>query len=190
VVDVSAVRGILSQIRRVVSGDIILPEDHNLQTDAITKLTDVVETIPPPGAPAGVPIILPAVTPPFFVQGGYDYEFAPFVYRDIIEVDGVLVPGFPMPFQVTLKKFLVHIRDNLLDATATITVFHDETNIITTISIPAGATGVFTTTINDYIVPENGRIAFYVDLRASSPYIDTRSRLLKILYMYLVGVIG
>jgi len=190
VVDVSTVRNILSQIRRVITGDVILPEDHNLQTDAIAKLTDIVETIPPPGVPAGIPIILPAVTPPRFVEGGYDYEFAPFVFRHIIEVEGVLVPGFPMPFQVTLKKFLVHIRDNTLDATAAITAFHDETNVIASVSIPAGATGVFTATINDYVVPENGRIAFYVDLRASSEFIDTSPRTLGILYMYLVGVIG
>jgi hypothetical protein len=52
VVDVSTVRSILSRIRRVVSGDVILPEDHNLQTDAVTELTNVVESIslvaPPP----------------------------------------------------------------------------------------------------------------------------------------------
>jgi hypothetical protein len=190
VVDVSAVRSILSQIRRVATGDVILPEDHNLQTDAITKLTDVVETVPPPGVPAGVPIILPAVTPPPFVEGGFDYEFAPFVHRDIIVEEGVLAPGFPMPFQVTLKKFLVQIGLNELDATAIITAFHDETNVIASISIPAGATGIFTTTINDYIVPENGRIAFYVDLRASSEFIDASRRRLSILTMYLFGVTG
>jgi hypothetical protein len=48
VVDVSRVRNILSQIRRVVTGDVILPEDHNLQTDAIAELANVVEPVGPP----------------------------------------------------------------------------------------------------------------------------------------------
>ena len=41
--DVSAVRSILERIRRVRTGDLIQPEDHNDQTDAIRALTDVVE---------------------------------------------------------------------------------------------------------------------------------------------------
>jgi len=57
-VDVSSVRNILSRIRKVVTGDIILPEDHNLQTDAIAKLADIVETISPGGA-AEIPVVFP-----------------------------------------------------------------------------------------------------------------------------------
>jgi len=48
VVDVSRIRNILSRIRRVRTGDIVMPDDHNLQTDAIAELTDVVETLGPP----------------------------------------------------------------------------------------------------------------------------------------------
>jgi hypothetical protein len=47
VVDVSRIRNILSRIRRVRTGDIVMPDDHNLQTDAITELTNVVETLGP-----------------------------------------------------------------------------------------------------------------------------------------------
>jgi hypothetical protein len=182
VVDVSTVRSILSQIRRVVSGDIILPEDHNLQTDAITKLTDIVEAI----LPTGVPIMLHPAEPPGPLSGGYDFEYAPFMSAFDAPRYGELAPGFPMPFQVTLKKFIVRIGYNELDATSTITAFHDETNAIATISIPAGDTGLFTATINDYVIPENGRIAFYVDLSASSTGVGR----IDIMFMYLLGTIG
>jgi len=43
VVDVSTVRSALSRIRRVTSGTLIMPEDHNNQTEAISRLTDVLE---------------------------------------------------------------------------------------------------------------------------------------------------
>lgn len=43
VVDVSSVRSVLSRIRRVTTGTLIMPEDHNDQTEAITRLTDVLE---------------------------------------------------------------------------------------------------------------------------------------------------
>ena len=185
-VDVSSVRNILSQIRRVVTGDVILPEDHNLQTDAITELTDVVETISPPS----IPIILPAIGPLPGTIGGYALEFAPFTHMEIGPIDGTLQPGFLMPFQVTLKRFFVRVQENSLNGDAVISVLHDETDVITTISVPAGTTGMFTETINDYVIPENGRIAFYVDLTASSEFIDDTRTFINIPYMYLVGVIG
>jgi hypothetical protein len=169
-----------------VSGDIILPEDHNLQTDAITELTDVVEAISPPR----IPIILPAVGPLPGTIGSYTLEFAPFTHMEIGPRDGTLQPGFAMPFQVTLKKFIVHVFENRLDGDSTISVLHDETDVVTAISIPAGTTGVFTTTIGDYVIPENGRIAFLVDLTASSEFIDDNYTFINIPYMYLVGEIG
>jgi hypothetical protein len=186
VVDVSTVRSILAQIRRVVSGDVILPEDHNLQTDAITELTDVVETISPPR----MPIILPATTPISLLEGGYIYQSAPFMAVDVAVGEDVLIPGFPVPFQVTLKKFLVHIEINELDGPAIIKALHDGTNIIATITVPAGDTGVFTATIDDYVVPENGRISYYIDLSEASLATETHYTYMVIFYMYLAGVIG
>jgi hypothetical protein len=186
VVDVSTVRSILSQIRRVVSGDIIQPEDHNLQTDAITELTDVVEAI----SPARIPIILPAASTISLLWGGSSYMSAPFLAAEIAVDEDVLVPGFPMPFQVTLNKFLVHIEINELDGPAIIKALHDGTNIIATITVPAGDTGVFTATIDDYVVPENGRISYYIDLREASLATETHHTYMVIFYMYLAGVIG
>jgi hypothetical protein len=186
VVDVSSVRNILSQIRRVVTGDIILPEDHNLQTNAVTELTNIVEAI----QPTVVPIMLHPAGPPGPLQGSYDYEYAPFMIGFDAPRNGELAPGFPMPFQVTLKKLIVRIDHNNLDATGTISAFHDETNEIATISIPAGDTGLFIATINDYVIPENGRIAFYIDLRASSDFVDTTPRFMDVAFMYLLGVVS
>lgn len=72
-VDVSRVRTILSRIRRVVSGDIILPDDHNLQTDAITELTNIVESITPTAPPP------PVTPPPLSVVSRQPLDFSTFL---------------------------------------------------------------------------------------------------------------
>jgi hypothetical protein len=144
-VDVSPVRDILSKIRRVVTGDIILPEDHNYQTDAIAKLTDIVETISPPGGAAEIPIIFPF---PYPAEGLDDY---------FPEVTAPFLPYAPaffiMPFSVKLKKWFFVITRNEHPAAWTLSLL-DNDNTFASVVIPAGTTGTYSIPLNDYVLQE------------------------------------
>ena len=144
-VDVSPVRDILSKIRKVVSGDTITPEDHNYQTDAIAKLTDIVETISPQGGAAEIPIILPF---PYPSEGLDDY---------FPEVTAPFMPYEPaffiMPFNVKLKKWFFVITRNEHPATWTLSLL-DNDNTFASVEIPAETTGTYSIPLNDYVLQE------------------------------------
>jgi hypothetical protein len=144
-VDVSPVRDILSKIRRVVTGDIILPEDHNYQTDAIAKLTDIVETISPPGGAAEIPIIFPFPYPAEGFVDWHDTVTAPFMpYEDVF---------FIMPFNVKLKKWFFVVTYNEHPGTTILSLL-DNDNTFASVEIPAGSTGTYSIQLNDYLFQE------------------------------------
>jgi hypothetical protein len=142
VVDVSSARNILSRIRRVVTGDVILPEDHNLQTDALTALTNVVEAIPEPPPP-------PTPTPPqVLVLSGGD------AVNSLCWVGiGNIIGFFRLPFNAKLKRFILRIGFNNRDGPAAVTVRHEGGPAVGSIIIPAGGTGEFETLLDDYLLP-------------------------------------
>jgi hypothetical protein len=145
VVDVSPVRDILSKIRRVIDGDFILPEDHNYQTDAIAKLTDIVETISPSGAAAEIPIILPFPYPAEGFDCTWTEVTAPFLpYEDVF---------FIMPFNVKLKKWFFVVTLNEHPASWTLSLL-DNDNAFASVEIPAETKGTYSIPLDDYVLQE------------------------------------
>jgi hypothetical protein len=148
-VDVKAVRDILSKIRKVVTGDIILPEDHNYLTDAIAKLTDIVETISPGGA-VEIPVLFPFPGPSYdgFSDGGDECSppFIPFCMRYYPEM-------WRMPFSVKLKKWFFELTYNEHIGTSYLSL-RDNDNTIVSVAIPAGHTGTYSIPLNDYLLQE------------------------------------
>jgi hypothetical protein len=142
-VDVSSVRNILSRIRKVVTGDIILPEDHNLQTDAIAKLADIVETISP-GAAAEIPIVFPF---PQLVSVG---QLTPHI-AGAFQV--AWDTHFIMPFTVKLKKWFFWVTYNDWTGNAIITLL-DNDDPIASVTVPVGQTGTYSIPLNDYVLYE------------------------------------
>jgi hypothetical protein len=152
VVDVSSVRSILSRIRRVVTGDVILPEDHNLQTDALTALTDVVEAIPEPPPP-------PPPPPPqvLILSGGDAVNSLCWVgVRNIIGF-------FKLPFNAKLKQFQFRTGFNNRDGPAEIVVRHEGVADVGSITIPAGGVGEYSADLGDYLLPAYNTIIIVLD---------------------------
>jgi hypothetical protein len=149
-VDVKAVRDILSKIRKVVTGDIILPEDHNYQTDAIAKLTDIVETISPGGA-VEIPVIFPFPGPCY--EGGresLERYFPPFMpFRSHRYYPELWI----MPFSVKLKKWFFAVTYNEFEGTAYFKLL-DNDNVIASVTIPPGYLGTYSIQLNDYLLQE------------------------------------
>jgi hypothetical protein len=139
VVDVSSVRSILSQIRRVVTGDVILPEDHNLQTDALTALTNVVEAIPE--------------TPQTLVLSGGD------AVNSLCWVGvGNIIGFFKLPFNAKIRRFIFHVGFNNRDGPVLISLRHAEGANIANITILAGGTGTFSTPLLEYLLPADNTL--------------------------------
>jgi hypothetical protein len=157
VVDVSSVRSILSRIRRVVTGDVILPEDHNLQTDALTALTDVVEAIPEPPPPPSPP------PPQVLILSGGD------AVNSLCWVGvGNLIGFFKLPFDAKIRRFIFHVGFNNRDGPALISLRHAEGPVIGNITILAGVTGTFSTPLLEYLLPaDNTLIVVLADLEGT-----------------------
>jgi hypothetical protein len=152
VVDVSSVRNILSQIRRVVTGDVILPEDHNLQTDALTALTDVVEAIPEPPPPPTPP------PPQALVLAGGD------AVNSLCWVGaGNIIGYFKLPFDVKLKKFILYIKVNNRDGSAVVTVRHERETDVGSVTVPPNAAGEYSADLGDYLLPAHGALFVVLD---------------------------
>jgi hypothetical protein len=158
-VDVSSVRNILSRIRKVVTGDIILPEDHNLQTDAIAKLTDIVETISPGGA-VEIPVVIPFPYTREEILDESDYYIGPFVYND--------VETWIMPFTVKLKKWFFVVTYNTQRGPSYLTLL-DNGNTIASATIPPGTTGTYSIPLNDYILQEGHDFLLHVYVPTPCP---------------------
>jgi hypothetical protein len=75
--------------------------------------------------------------------------------------------GLALPVGVKLKKLILDVVSNTTDGAVVVTVRHNETTMVTTVNIPAGATGIFTATIADYSIPEGDRLSLTID--ASAP---------------------
>jgi hypothetical protein len=148
VVDVSSVRTILSRIRRVVTGDVILPEDHNLQTNALTALTDVVEAIPEPPPPPTPP------PPQVLILSGGD------AVNSLCWVGvGNRIGFFRLPFNAKLKQFIFSVDYNVRNGPVQITVIHDGGPYVGSVNIPAYGTGVYVADLGDYPLPANNSIS-------------------------------
>jgi hypothetical protein len=148
VVDVSSVRNILLRIRRVVSGDVILPEDHNLQTDALTALTNVVEAIPEPPPPPTPP------PPQVLILSGGD------AVNSLCWVGvGNRIGFFRLPFNVKLKQFIFRVEYKVRYGPAQINVVHDGGPYVGSVNIPAYGTGVYVADLGDYLLPANNSIS-------------------------------
>jgi hypothetical protein len=154
VVDVSSVRNILSRIRRVVTGDVILPEDHNLQTDALTALTDVVEAIPEPPPPPTPP------PPQALVLAGGD------AVNSLCWVGiGNIIGFFTLPFNAKIKRFIFYAGFNNRNGPVLISLRHAGGPVIDNITIPAGGTGTYSTALIEYLLPaDNALIVVLADL--------------------------
>jgi hypothetical protein len=171
-VDVSPVRDILSKIRKVVAGDTIAPEDHNYQTDAIAKLTDIVETI---GA-AEIPIIFPFPYPAAGLQDWFDAVTAPFMpYEDVF---------FIMPFNVKLKKWFFVVTYNEHIGTMILSL-RDNDNTFASAEIPPGSTGTYSIPLNDYILQEGHKFTLLCHPTQAAENV----RWLFIESMWVLGVI-
>jgi hypothetical protein len=136
-VDVSKVRDILSKIRVVKTSDVILPEDHNLQTDAITELTNILES--------GIPIILPFPYPATGLEDQADDYCTPF--------SPVRAYHYYMPFSVKLKKWEFKVTYNEFIGSMIFTLL-DGNDSIASVEVPAGSTGSYSITLNDYVLLE------------------------------------
>jgi len=89
--DVRAVRSVLSRIRRVRFGDPVMPEDHNDQTEAIAKLTDVVEMVEDPRDTTLDYILLKKqLSVPTWWPGGMWYQHLPEVDRHELRLTPLL----------------------------------------------------------------------------------------------------
>jgi hypothetical protein len=75
--------------------------------------------------------------------------------------------GLVLPVGARLKKLVLDVVSNTADGAVAVTVRHNETTVVATINIPAGATGIFTATIADYSIPEGDRLSLRID--ASTP---------------------
>jgi hypothetical protein len=138
VVDVSSVRNILSQIRRVVTGDVILPEDHNLQTDALTALTDVVEAIPEPPPPP----------PQVLILSGGD------AVNSLCWVGARRFMGFfRLPFDAKIRRFLFYVGVNYRNGDVVISLRLGTGAIVSNITIPAYGIGTYSSDLLEYLVP-------------------------------------
>lgn len=76
--------------------------------------------------------------------------------------------GLTLPVRMKFKRLVIDVLSNSLDGPAVIRARHNETNIMASITVSAGATGVFATAISDYIVPADNRVDFVVDLGGAS----------------------
>jgi hypothetical protein len=74
--------------------------------------------------------------------------------------------GLVLPVGVELKKLVIDVVSNTTDGAVAVTVRHNETTVVATVNIPAGATGIFTATIADYSVPEGDRLSLRIDVSA------------------------
>jgi hypothetical protein len=75
--------------------------------------------------------------------------------------------GLVLPVGARLKKLVLDVVSNTADGAVAVTVRHNEATVVATVNIPAGATGVFTATIADYLIPEGDRLSLRID--ASAP---------------------
>jgi hypothetical protein len=147
VVDVSSVRNILSRIRRVVTGDVILPEDHNLQTDALTALTDVVEAIPEPPPPP------PPPPPQVLILSGGD------AVNSLCWVGaGRFMGYFILPFNAKIRRFLFYVGLNYRDGPVVISLRIGTGAIVSNITIPAYAAGTYMSDLLEYLVPADNTV--------------------------------
>jgi hypothetical protein len=71
--------------------------------------------------------------------------------------------GQVLPVGVKLKKLVIDVESNTTDGDVVVTVRHNETTVVATVNIPAGATGTFTATIADYPIPEGDRLSLRID---------------------------
>jgi hypothetical protein len=74
--------------------------------------------------------------------------------------------GLVLPVGVKLKKLVIDVVSNTTDGAVAVTVRHNETTVVATVNIPAGATGIFTATIANYSIPEGDRLSIRINVSA------------------------
>jgi hypothetical protein len=139
-------------------GDVIRSAEHNMLIDALTVVDNRLTTVE---AIAGGDTI-------GFASAGLSIPYG--VQRQVQPFSGVTdAPrGLTMPAKAKFKKFYIDVANNTLDSSTTIKARHNETTAIATITVLAGQTGLFSATINDYVVNEGERIDFQVDTTPST----------------------
>jgi hypothetical protein len=137
-------------------GDVIRSGEWNQIIDDLDDLNTRLQAVE--GTPAGYIFVFPIEG--VELTAGYVADLQPFGTWSLTG------RGLVLPVGVKLKKLVLDVVSNTTDEAVVVTVRHNETTVVATINIPAGATGIFTATIANYSIPEGDRLSLRIDVSA------------------------
>lgn len=153
---------ILQRIPTAEEGEVIQPEHHNLQTDAIFTLREIAWILATSrrcilsAYNITVSSIGKYLNPPFSWGGPYDISL----------ID--LFPGLPVPYKGWISRLKVHVAQNTMNGPTLIRCLRNKVETGIGVTVPANQTGLYTDDAGEIEFDMNDTINFLIDTTRST----------------------